>query len=66
MHWKHLPVALTPTPGGYDSFGCFTGSVLPGMETAAIIYTATTRSTPELATERGSDVREQQCIATSC
>jgi beta-fructofuranosidase len=65
IHWKHLPLALAPTPGGYDAFGCFTGSVLPGMETAAIIYTATTRSTPELATERGSDVREQQCIATS-
>jgi beta-fructofuranosidase len=65
VHWKHLPVALRPTPGGYDSFGCFTGSVLPGMETAAIIYTATSRSTPELATERGADVREQQCMATS-
>jgi beta-fructofuranosidase len=65
IHWKHLPIALSPTPGGYDSFGCFTGSVLPGLETPAIIYTATTRSTPELATERGADVREQQCIATS-
>ncbi len=65
IHWKHLPLALSPTPGGYDAFGCFTGSVLPGLDKPAVIYTATTRSTPELATERGADVREQQCIATS-
>ncbi|MEA2543525.1 MAG: beta-fructofuranosidase, partial [Acidobacteriaceae bacterium] len=30
IHWKHLPVALSPTPGSYDAYGCFTGSVLPG------------------------------------
>ena len=26
VHWKHLPVALAPTPGGYDADGCFSGS----------------------------------------
>ena len=26
VHWKHLPVALAPTPGGPDADGCFTGT----------------------------------------
>src|SRR5580698_11677140 len=24
IHWKHQPLALSPTPGSYDAFGCFT------------------------------------------
>ena len=39
IHWKHLPVALSPTLGGYDAAGCFTGSVLPGAEVPTILYT---------------------------
>jgi beta-fructofuranosidase len=65
IHWKHLPVALTPTPGSYDAFGCFTGSVLPGTQTASILYTGVTRTTPELETIRGEGLREVQCLATS-
>ena len=26
VHWKHLPVAFSPTPGGPDADGCFTGT----------------------------------------
>jgi beta-fructofuranosidase len=63
IHWKHLPVALSPTPGSYDSFGCFTGSVLPGAEVPTILYTGVTRSSPE--TIRGEGLREVQCLATS-
>jgi beta-fructofuranosidase len=63
IHWKHLPVALTPTPGSYDAVGCFTGSVLPGPEVPTILYTGVTRSTPE--TIRGEGLREVQCLATS-
>ncbi len=63
MHWKHLPLALTPTPGGYDAAGCFTGSVLPGMDVPSILYTGVTRSSPE--TIRGEGLREVQCLATS-
>src|SRR5271166_1953251 len=32
IHWKHLPIALAPTADSFDSFGIFTGSVLPGMD----------------------------------
>ncbi len=63
IHWKHMPVALSPTPGSYDAFGCFTGSVLPGAEVPTILYTGVTQSSPE--TIRGEGLREVQCLATS-
>jgi beta-fructofuranosidase len=63
IHWKHLRVALSPTPGSYDAFGCFTGSVLPGAKVPTILYTGVTRSSSE--TIRGEGLREVQCLATS-
>src|SRR5271170_5220739 len=39
IHWNHQPIALAPTPGSYDAAGCFTGSVLPGMDVPTILYT---------------------------
>jgi beta-fructofuranosidase len=65
IHWKHLPLALSPTPGSYDSYGCFTGSVLPGDGHANILYTAVARSSVELETIRGKGLREVQCLATA-
>ena len=65
IHWKHLPVALSPTPGSYDSSGCFTGSVLPGAEIPSILYTGVTKTPPEEETIRGEGLREVQCLATS-
>jgi beta-fructofuranosidase len=63
IHWKHLPIALSPTPGSYDASGCFTGSVLPGAEVPTILYTGVTKSSAE--TIRGEGLREVQCLATS-
>jgi len=65
VHWKHMPLAIAPTPGSFDSFGIFTGSVLPGMEQATVLYTGVTKSTPERETIRGGGLREVQCLATS-
>jgi beta-fructofuranosidase len=65
IHWKHSAIALSPTPGGYDAYGCFTGSVLPGVDTPAILYTGVTRVSPQEETIRGEGVREVQCLATS-
>ncbi len=65
IHWKHLPVALSPTSGYADAAGCFTGSVLPGMAQPTILYTGITRSSPEMETIRGEGLREVQCLATS-
>ena len=67
LHWKHLPVALTPTPGGPDSFGCFSGSAIAVGKRVYVVYTGTQESTPDLATIRdGSDkIQESQCLAWS-
>jgi beta-fructofuranosidase len=65
IHWKHLPVALSPTPGSYDAYGCFTGSVLPGVDFPSILYTGVTKCSPQEETIRGEGVREVQCLATS-
>jgi len=65
IHWKHQPIALAPTPGSYDAYGCFTGSVLPGMAVPTILYTGVTKVPPGQETIRGEDIREVQCLATS-
>ncbi len=66
IHWRHMPIALTRTPGGYDSYGTFTGGVLPGTgDTGAIIYTGVTKVPREQETIRNEGLREVQCIATS-
>jgi beta-fructofuranosidase len=67
IRWKHLPVALAPTIGGYDQDGCFSGSAADDNGTATIIYTGVTSTTPDLATLRDGthNFREVQCLATS-
>jgi beta-fructofuranosidase len=65
LHWEHLPIALSPTPGFYDSYGCFTGSVLPSTDIPSVIYTAVTKAPREQETIRAEGLREVQCIATS-
>ncbi len=51
IHWKHLPVALAPTPGGTDKDGVFSGCAVDNNGAPTLIYTGTK---PEV-----------QCIATS-
>jgi hypothetical protein len=65
IHWTHLPVAMTPTPGGPDSFGCFSGSAMAVGKRVYFIYTGVRESTPDKATIRdGSDkLQESQCLA---
>lgn len=67
LRWKHLPVALTPTPGGPDSFGCFSGSALNVGGRVYQVYTGTRVGPKELATIRdGEDrIQESQCVAWS-
>jgi beta-fructofuranosidase len=65
IHWKHMPLALAPTPGSFDSFGIFTGSVLPGTPVPTVLYTGVSKTSPELETIRGEGTREVQCMATS-
>jgi beta-fructofuranosidase len=67
IHWRHLPIALAPTPGWADADGCFTGSAVDDHGTATFIYTGVQKSSPELATLRDGkqNLREVQCLATS-
>jgi beta-fructofuranosidase len=67
IHWRHLPIALAPTPGWDDADGCFTGSAVDDNGTPAILYTGVKSVVPELATLRDGqhNFREVQCLATS-
>lgn len=67
IHWKPLPVTLTPTPGGYDQEGCFSGSAVDDRGTATILYTGVKTVPPEQATlsDGTHNFLEVQCLATS-
>ena len=67
IHWRHLPIALAPTPGGDDSDGCFTGSAVNDNGTATIIYTGVKSVSADRATLRDGhhNFRETQLLATS-
>src|SRR5256885_11486361 len=66
IHWRHLPVALAPTPGWPDADGCFTGSAVNDSGTATILYTGVQKTPFERATlsDSHSNLRETQCLAT--
>jgi beta-fructofuranosidase len=67
IRWRHLPVALAPTPDGADADGCFTGSAVEDHGAVAILYTGVKTTAPEQATLRDGvhNFREVQCLATS-
>ena len=65
IHWTHQPVAIAPGPSAFDTYGIFTGSVLPGTDVPTILYTGVSKSPPKLETIRGEGTREVQCLATS-
>jgi beta-fructofuranosidase len=39
VHWKHLPIALAPTPGGSDKDGCWSGCAVVEQGVPTIVYT---------------------------
>jgi beta-fructofuranosidase len=67
IRWRHLPVALAPTPGWYDADGCFTGSAVDDHGTATVLYTGVKSVAAEHATLRDghNNFCEVQCLATS-
>jgi beta-fructofuranosidase len=67
IHWRHLPVALSPNPDGPDRDGCFSGSTVIDHGVPTILYTAVRSTTPEDATLRDGthNFHESQCIAKS-
>jgi beta-fructofuranosidase len=67
VHWKHMPMALAPTPGGYDADGCFSGSAVVFEGTPTIIYTGVKSVKAAEATLRDGthNFLETQMLATS-
>jgi beta-fructofuranosidase len=67
IHWHREPIALSPTPGGPDADGCWTGTaaVVDGKPT--FLYTGVVNSTPEQATLADSNppLRESVCMAVA-
>ena len=39
VHWKHLPIALAPTPGGPDKDGCWSGCAVVEGGVPTLVYT---------------------------
>ncbi len=57
LHWQHLPLALAPTPGGYDKDGCFSGCMVVNHGVPTIVYTGVFPEVQCLATS-SADLRE--------
>jgi beta-fructofuranosidase len=54
VHWKHLPVALAPTPGGPDADGCFSGTAVVREGQVVLLYTGVLSRTARTACVRRS------------
>ena len=54
VHWTHLPIAMTPTPGSPDEDGCWSGCAVNHNGTPTVIYTGLSGGAqlPCLATSR--------------
>ena len=67
VHWRHLPVALAPTPGGPDANGCFTGTAVVQDGRVTILYTGVSASALDQATIKDAHppLRETQCLAVA-
>jgi beta-fructofuranosidase len=53
VHWEHLPIALTPTPGSPDEDGCWSGCAVDDNGVPTLIYSG------------HRDGAERACLATS-
>lgn len=68
IHWQHEPVAVAPTPEGYDRDGVFSGSSVVDGTTPTIIYTGVlpADSPAEITLDDGTHRwREVQCLAVA-
>jgi beta-fructofuranosidase len=65
VHWRHLPLALAPTPGGPDSAGCFSGTSVIDGDRVAVLYTGVVSAPETEATIRDgvNNFKESQCLA---
>jgi beta-fructofuranosidase len=62
VHWRDLPVALAPTPGGPDQDGCWSGCAVDDEGTPVLVYTGVTYRAQH---DGGPDAKQVVCLATS-
>jgi len=68
FHWHHEPIAISPTPGGPDQDGVFSGSAVLDNGKPAMIYTgvAPPHSAADATLRDGAHTwRESQCLAVA-
>ncbi len=68
IHWTHEPIAISPTPGGPDQDGVFSGSAVLDNGKPTVIYTGVAPpDSPQAATLRDGrhTWRETQCLAVA-
>lgn len=68
LHWRHEPIALSPTPGGPDQDGVFSGSAMLDHGKPTVIYTgvAPPDSTGNATLRDGAHTwHESQCLAVA-
>lgn len=61
VQWTHLPLALTPTPGGPDADGCWSGCAVDHDGTPTLLYTGAVMDDAD----GRPGYRQTQCLATS-
>ena len=67
VNWRHLPIALAPTPGGPDAEGCYTGTAAVKDGAVVALYTGVRAAPENEATIKGQTpmLRETQCLAVA-
>jgi beta-fructofuranosidase len=68
IHWQHEPIAISPTPGGPDQDGVFSGSAVLDNGKPTVLYTAVAppSSDSEATLRDGVHTwRETQCLAVA-
>lgn len=67
VHWRHLPLALAPTPNGPDRDGCFTGTAIVKDDQVLLMYTGVQSAPEDQATIKDGtrSLLEKQCLAAS-
>jgi beta-fructofuranosidase len=65
IHWRHMPIALAPTPGGADADGCFSGTAIVQNGQVQLMYTGVRAVNEVDATIKGGaqSYLETQCLA---
>jgi beta-fructofuranosidase len=68
LHWRHEPVAIAPTAGGWDRDGVFSGCMVVDKNRPAAIYTGVLPPSacgPATLDDGVHQWREVQCLATA-